>query len=315
MIHNMNNQGPITPTVTIGRGDVDKAENFFACRTFFLICNVCLLLGSIGELITSIFVISYSGAWSIGGLYTAIVCFLTSISSFYLPTRKWVLCDMIFLIVCVICCVVSTAILIATSKYVYEIEACANYTGDSNTSCSAYSSNIHCYGNSDYYVQAKVCAADYYYHNGDDENVCSCAKRDDTDTCYEFTHVPNCERFVELLPGATSVCLVFSIILLIISIIMLMITSISYCCKGKVCCFTFANSNTGYYENPELTQGLIANASAPPVAELEEGASVITPRVVGENYVMVHPEANPVYHPYNPQQTPVVLPPQNSKYY
>jgi hypothetical protein len=311
----MNNPGPIIPTISVGRGDVDKTENYFVCRTFFLICNVCLLLGSIGELITSIFVISYSGAWSIGAIYTSIVCLLTSIRSFYLPSRKWLLCDLISLIFCVICSIVSTGILIYTSKYVYEIEACANYTGESNTSCSSYSSQQHCYGNSAYYTQALVCSADYYYTQGADEGVCSCVKRDDTDTCYEFTHVSNCKRFVELLPGAVSVCLVFSIILLLVSIIMLMVTSVSYCCKGKVCCFTFSNDNTGYYENnPELSQGLIANASAPPVAQLEEGASVITPRV-GENYVMVHAETNPVYHPYNPQQQPLVLPVQNSKYY
>ncbi len=231
----------------------------------FVFLAVFLILCGVGQTVSSCFVIYYSGMNFIGGLYAGVAFILMGVRCFQAKTRGWYIFDSVLLTITIISCIVAIGIM----GYVYfqmnDFAACSSYSSSTSTSCGGGPTNYRCYGESDYYLVAEICAASYTVNNSKDEQVCVCVKEDyeDDDTCYSFSSVPSCDNFINKLPSAVDISLIFTVAGFFFSAALLVLIILSLCCRKT--CGLDSYEEEGEMEEPLLpTYPTVVVASAPP---------------------------------------------------
>ena len=200
--------------------------------------------------------IYYSSGTYIGGIYAGGLAITTAIRCYYISRSKWHFMDLLMLVIQSGVCIIA----LYMTNYIFEIVksfgACSSYTGDLNNSCSATASYFECYGNSDYFYDAKTCAASYYLDNGGDTTECLCVKEDTSD-CYSFGHIQSCRRFQKFFATSSLWALIFSIVIFFVTVFMFVPALPSYFCYNNCA------GNTD--RDAEVRENLINPvASAPP---------------------------------------------------
>ena len=119
---------------------------------------VIFLLFGIAEFIVSILLMLESEGYYLGGIYLGGLAIIVSFMGLLIESNGYWLCNSILMTVTSIA---SAALQGFAWNDVYYLEACAIYSQKAQTSCTSFPNNYDCFGNSDYFDLAQVCAVDY----------------------------------------------------------------------------------------------------------------------------------------------------------
>jgi hypothetical protein len=285
-------------------------NNQVLCFPFFLTFSIFLLLAGIGETVTSAFAIYYSGGTFIGGIYVGVIAMLTALRGFSLSKDEWYFMDLFLLLVAFTTSMVAIYLVTKGYEEVKDLKACSVYTSTLSNSCaSATAANFACYGDSDYFLDAKKCAMSYYDAHGADAKECSCVVSDSND-CYSYVNIESCRRLEHYLPLTMEWCLIFAVCIFLVIGFMILPAVSSYFC------YDFCSGNLKKYridpvEEAESRQSLIQNLVGPsppntpasplhtPLvvavpAEVDEESTIASPYTLEETVV---PAFNPTFNP------------------
>lgn len=240
-------------------------EVVLCVKPFFLLLSSGLFACGIGELVSSIVVISDSGGYYIGGIYVGAIAIAAGLTGFRISHKKSLFGCIVLFTISLIASIVSSALQASMISYVEDIEACSSYDSSStSTTCNAIGSYYRCYGNDDYFGYAQTCEASYVYNYGTGDQSCSCIQQDSS-TCYTFTNVPSCERFTNDLPSALRASYSFAIIVVILSAALIVISVFSYGCFQRN---TTTNTQTGSGPAPTIVYAtsspIVVTGTVPP---------------------------------------------------
>ena len=172
--------------------------------------------------------ITDSSGYYIGGVYVGIVAMLAASRGFSMQLRSHLVLYFVLIIMSIVVAIVGTAIQAGAYNFVSSLEACSSYSSTLSTSCSAVAAYYTCTGNSDYYTYAEACEITYVIDNGTEDNQCSCVTNDDTNTCYSYTNINDCNKLLTSLPKALQTSYAFDVICLLLSVFLLIVACLSF---------------------------------------------------------------------------------------
>lgn len=202
---------------------------FLSGRGTFFSFGVIFILAGMGAIVSGSMAMSSSGAYSIGGVYSGIISFLFGLTLAVRPQIYDGYCNHVVLVLVTIAnfaaAIVAVALSAATSKFIKNLEACADYSSSLTTSCGF---NIHaeCTGDSAYYFSAAVCLSSG--GSSAQDGTCYCVESDGD--CWEINGVDNCSGFLNDTPKDLDVAVGFFSIILIVSFIEIIFLIINRCC-------------------------------------------------------------------------------------
>lgn len=84
-----------------------------------------------------------------------------------------------------------------------SLKACASYSSSSSKTCVYNHFGFDCYGDDEYYKEARDCLSKYEYTRGAQNQDCSCVVSHSSENCFNYSKMKYCEHFLDKIPSIT----------------------------------------------------------------------------------------------------------------
>lgn len=155
------------------------------------------------------------------GWYCGFCCFAVSLLTYY-QTKSYG--SLFFLLImstaAAISSILAVVLQVGELKQAVSLKACASYSVTSHSTCIYNHFGFDCYGDDDYFKEARDCLSKYEYAHETKDDDCSCVLTHSTDDCYNFRDMKYCEHYLDKMPSIMIVSFTLACLCLVSSCFM-----------------------------------------------------------------------------------------------